>query len=169
MDILLQYLSKTEPSSDANSWFDEIAPVVNGIWALAPVQSAKKVKDSELKDRTASTQIHDQSEQIASHKIIDPSKGKAPISSLFPVKKDVDDHLPLYKLLPNRIYFLTPEQMKIWSTKEKFVTLCGPAGTGKTILLLGKIIEFCRNPNNSALNCVVLAADPMDIKVNINK
>ena len=51
------------------------------------------------------------------------------------------------------IHYLTKEQDEVFKSKEKFLWVNGPAGSGKTILIIGKAIEVAK----SGANVVIFA------------
>lgn len=153
-----ELIKQTEESPDAGFWYNCMTPLINGIWAIS---NSENMDTPHLTDSTPSRMVRDEFEKIATQKVtektlitkaLESTKAKAPL---------------LRQLKQNRVYFLTPEQVCVWSCKEPFVTITGTAGTGKTLLLWGKLVECCCNNRN--LRCVALVTTPMIIKVSTSQ
>ena len=77
--------------------------------------------------------ISDIDGQLKSEKITRVPKG--------PINKEIKGASPVFKKYLG-IECLTAEQAEIFKSKKNFLWISGPAGSGKSILILGKIIDL---------------------------
>ena len=66
-----------------------------------------------------------------------------------PINKDVKGASPVFKKYLG-IECLTGQQAEIFKSKKNFLWITGPAGSGKTILLLGKILDMVEKNRSKA-------------------
>ena len=97
----------------------------------------KKV-DNALKKALITRKLFDQSE-----KYLNGEKGKVKVKK-YPENPELIEAPDLFKNHLN-INCLTKDQLDVFHCKERFVWIDGPAGSGKTVVMLGKIIDVIEN------------------------
>ena len=62
------------------------------------------------------------------------------------------------------IHCLTVEQMNIFKSKKRHIFIAGPAGSGKTILFLGKMLDLAKKEQDSERKILIVAFSESSVK-----
>ena len=117
----------------------------NNKWNVESCELTECIKDSDQKLRKA----------LVTRKAVDSEKskiggkGKAKVKKKYPENLEMVDAPELFKNYLD-INCLTQDQLDVFNCDERFLWVEGPAGSGKTIAMLGKIIDIVLNKNTKS-------------------
>ena len=109
-------------------------------WDLISCELTKCIKDIDQKLRGALVTR----EAVDSETYKTRGKGKAKRKKIYPENPEMVEAPDLFKSYLN-ISCLTKDQLDVFNSEERFLWVEGPAGSGKTITMLGKIIDIVKN------------------------
>ena len=115
-------------------------------WDFSSCELMRCIKDIDQKLRKA----------LVTRKAVDSEKskiggkGKAKIKKNYPENPEMVEAPDLFKKYLN-INCLTQDQLDVFKCKERFLWVDGPAGSGKTVVMLGKIIDIVLNNDTESV------------------
>lgn len=118
----------------------ELAKKIVGLFVLENFSQTESIIS--LRDLSTSSVVVEESQNIFQQRVLNPVEGKleSEMKRTTKVIINEEEKLTLHDVL--NVFFLTPEQMVVWQTKNKRQILAGAAGTGKTLLCIGRALAL---------------------------
>ena len=157
-----EYASLLVLSKDSTEAGDKIFRCLLGLWLI----NVDNSWDQEHSKNDITFCIQDISEKLknanVTRKLVDnankPSKKGKDRNKKYPENPAFIESPQIFKDFL-KVNCLTQEQYDIFECKERFLFVEGPAGSGKTIAMLGKIIDLALNTPPSSRILLIIAGD----------
>ena len=171
-DVHIPLLSK---DSIANWKTEKLMQSLLGLWCInidnkwdfgkfALTRCIKEVNDKLLKAHVTRKSIEES--QLKQNEFLGKGKQKKKKNRKYPENELIRDASEIFSHYLN-IDCLTSHQQDIFDSNERLLWVDGPAGSGKTVVLLGKVMQFAFDPINKSLNrkAVMVLPDYVDSAV----
>ena len=133
-DITKENMLKIFQWSNLRAVHERLLFILLGIFYYDEVSGSKKIENVDL-----AKMIENLDSRLGRSKISRVLEKQAPVSSLIVKAPSCLDPFDVPFILKSQNSVLKNEKMKLW--------INGPAGSGKTMLVMGKVVELLRRPN----------------------
>ena len=124
-------------------------------WDLNRASFASSIKEIDQKLRKALVTRKSIDEAKMASSSFSKGKKRKEKAKKYPQNPEMTEAPDIFKKFLN-INCLTKDQLEVFHCRERFLWVDGPAGSGKTVVMLGKIIDIVQKDSNSRV-LVILA------------